>query len=73
MMVVLLAIVVLALGYEVWAVATKRPTFSRAIWRSGMRVFLAMSFGLLFGGLLSHWFWIPPECEALLSAPDGRP
>jgi len=56
--------IVFLLAYEAWALKTGRTTLSRMMWDANYRwPFFSTLVGLVTGGLLVHFFWLPTGCD----------
>ena len=59
-----IAAVIILLAYEFYAIATGKETLSARIWRmEKWWPFFGTLVGLIIGGLLVHFFWIPAGCD----------
>ena len=63
----LLGCAVVVIAWDIMLLQKGKRTISAEIQRGAMlRPIVAWFVGLVMGVLAGHWFWIPPECEAVL-------
>jgi hypothetical protein len=54
----------LLLAYEFYAIARGKKTLSRMMWEANADwPFLSTLIGMVIGGLLVHFFWLPAGCD----------